>query len=94
MGESLTEGRVAVSSVVGGVRIGLVGGAAGSSALDTLAVANRELGVQVNAEPNDAEVPRGALASVCGTKVSVTVLRNNHTGGDTGVSADKAWVDE
>jgi len=88
--ESLAEGGVAVSGVVGGRVVGLVRGAAGVRAGDGLAIAGGERGVDVDRCADMGEVPRRALTAVLGAEVGVAVLGEDDTSSDTSVSADHA----
>lgn len=87
---SLAQSRVAVSSVIGGVRVRLVVGARASRAGNALTIGGSELGVEVDGEADTAQVPGGTLATVGSAEVGIAVFGDDDAGGDASVSADQA----
>ena len=89
MRKGRTERGVAIRSVIRRRVVCLVSWAVRKGARHSLPSAVGELRIEVDARVNMRQIPRSALASEVRAEVSVTVLGDDHTGGDTAVSANK-----
>ena len=90
MRKGRTERGVAIRSVIRRRVVCLVSWAVRKGARHSLPSAVGELRIEVDARVNMRQIPRSALASEVRAEVSVTVLGDDHSGGDTAVSANKA----